>query len=65
MQDYKINSSRKLIEALSHYKVKCSKCGHVIILVKQKWTICKVCGTKVYKSKKDEFEDKLRKEMKK
>lgn len=50
----------KLIDKLSKHKAKC-KCGHVIIMVDKKVCICFWCGRKVYRSKKDEFEDKIKK----
>ena len=49
---------------LSKHKVKC-KCGHTIVLLERKYAICGWCGRNVYRSKKDEFEDKLKKEIKK
>ena len=54
----KHNTSRKYIEEISKYKIKCPYCGHVMILIKQKNVICQWCGHKVYKDKKDEFKDK-------
>lgn len=54
-----LETSEKYLNALNEYKVKC-KCGHVMILVKRKWDICSWCGRKVYRSKKDEFKDKIR-----
>ena len=60
----KCNNTDLAIQKLSEYRVKC-KCSHVIILINRPYTICNWCGRKVYRSKKDEFEDKLRKEIKK
>ena len=54
----------KFLEELSKHKVKC-KCGHTMIIINIPFDICTWCGRKVYRSKKDEFEDKLRREMKK
>ena len=51
------------MDKLSKFRVKC-KCGHTLILVSRKSEICTWCGRKVYRSKKDEFEDKLKKEIK-
>lgn len=58
------NNSEKFLNALSQYKVKC-KCGHVVIIIKRSWVMCSWCGRKIYRSKKDEFKDKLKKEIKK
>lgn len=42
------------------------RCGHRIIMTsKVDKTICSWCGNWVYKNKKDEFKDKLRKELRK
>lgn len=48
-----------ILDALSEYKVKC-KCGHVLTIIKVPYKLCNWCGRKVYRSKKDEFKDKLR-----
>lgn len=48
---------------ISQHKVKC-KCGHVIVMIDRPFKICNWCGKKVYRSKKDEFEDKLKKVIK-
>jgi len=50
-------------DVLSKHKVKC-KCGHVLVMINRKSDICSWCGRKVYRSKKDEFEDKLKKVIK-
>ena len=55
----KLETSEKFLNALNEYKVKC-KCGHVMIIVKREWDVCDWCGRKVYRSKKDEFKDKLK-----
>lgn len=52
-------NDNKLLKALSEHKVKC-KCGHVIIIIDLPYKICDWCGRKIYRSKKDEFKDKLR-----
>ena len=57
------NNKPMFINKLSKYKVKC-ECGHVLILVRKPYGICSWCGKKVYRSKKDEFEDKLSKSIK-
>ena len=49
---------------LNEHKVKC-ECGHTMILIDREYTICGWCGRKVYRSKKDEFKDKLKKEIRK
>ena len=54
------NNQRKMIEKLSNYKVKC-KCGHTTILISKSSDICTWCGRKIYRSKKDEFIEKLKK----
>lgn len=43
---------------LAEYRVKC-KCGHTVILLKDK-TICTHCGHWIYKDKKTEFMEKLK-----
>ena len=58
------STSIKFMEELSKHKVKC-KCGHVLVIVEKKCDICTWCGRKVYRSKKDEFEDKIKKIVKK
>ena len=60
----KCDISKELFDILSKYKVKC-KCGHVLTMVHRNYGICTWCGRKVYRSKKDEFEDKLKKEIRK
>lgn len=52
-----------MLEALSQYKVKC-KCGHVVVLIHRPYSICDWCGRKVYRSKRDEFKDKLERKLK-
>ena len=47
-------------EKLANFKIKC-KCGHVIVMVNRTYCICNWCGRKVYRSKRDEFKDKLKK----
>lgn len=42
---------------LAKYKVKC-KCGHVVILGKDK-VICSHCGNWIYRDKRTEFKEKL------
>lgn len=58
------NTSDKFIEKLADYKVKCKKCGHTMVLIDRAFAICDWCGTKVYRSKKDEFKDKIKKVIK-
>lgn len=52
------------INNIAKYKTKCSHCGHVIVMVYRKYCICDWCGHKVYRSKKDEFLDKMKKVIK-
>lgn len=59
----KRNNIEKFLCEISKFKVKC-KCGHVLVLINRKSEICGWCGRKVYRSKKDEFEDKLKKVIK-
>ena len=53
------------LEKLAQFKVKCKHCGHVVIMINKKKDICNWCGYYIYRSKKDEFEERLRSEMKK
>ena len=48
----------KFLNELNKHKVKC-KCGHILVIIDQPSLICDWCGRKVYRSKKDEFKDKL------
>ncbi len=59
-----MNNEIKFINILYKHKVKC-KCGHTLIMIDRKSDICGWCGRKVYRNKKDEFEDKLKKEIRK
>lgn len=59
----KCDNTIKFLDVVNKYKVKC-KCGHVLILINRPYDICNWCGRKVYRSKKDEFEDKLSKSIK-
>lgn len=45
-------------------KVKC-KCGHVISFISNNSIICNHCGRRVYASERQEFKDKLMKEINK
>lgn len=54
----------KYLKELDKHKVKCQNCGHSIYLIDRPFCICDWCGHKVYRSKKDEFEDKLKKVIK-
>jgi len=55
---------RRMTEEYDKVKYTC-KCGHrVIITNKQDKTICDWCGHYVFKSKKDEFEFRLKEKMK-
>lgn len=50
----------KYLDALNKYKAKC-KCGHIAIIYYRPFVICGWCGRKIYRSKKDEFLDKMKK----
>lgn len=58
------NNEEKLLDALNKAKVKC-KCGHVILMIRKSYEICTWCGRKVYRNKKDEFKEMLKKQIKK
>lgn len=56
-------SSRKEINRLmtySKYAIKCPRCLHSILTTREK-ALCNWCGIYVYKDKKEEFKDNLRK----
>lgn len=57
------NNTDEFLAVINKFKVKC-KCGHVLVMVNRPYDICNWCGRKVYRSKKDEFEDKLKKVIK-
>ena len=59
-----LNNDDVFIQKMVQYKVKCSHCGHTMYLVQRGWCICDWCGHKVYRSKKDEFLDKMKKVIK-
>lgn len=61
----KKNNSRDFLRVLSEYKVKCSRCGHIVVMIKRKKMMCNWCGATIYKNKKEEFKDKIRKELRK
>ena len=52
----------KIFKEISNFKVKCS-CGHTFATTKEK-DLCSWCGNYVYKDKKNEFAEKLMKEIK-
>ena len=54
----------KFLDAINKYKIKCQHCGHSILIIDRKFCICDWCGHKVYRSKKDEFLDKIKKVIK-
>ena len=58
------SNNKKFLDVISKFKVKC-ECGHVMVMVNKKSDVCDWCGRKVYRSKKDEFEDKLKKGIRK
>lgn len=45
-------------------RVKC-QCGHVLTFLSQHPVVCRVCGELVYPTKKCEFIEKMKKELKK
>ena len=56
-------SSRKEINRLMTYSkhaIKCPRCLHSILTTREK-ALCNWCGIYVYKDKKEEFKDNLRK----
>lgn len=52
----------KIFKEISNFKVKCS-CGHTFATTKEK-DLCSWCGNYAYKDKKNEFAEKLMKEIK-
>ena len=54
----------KFLDEINKYKVKCQFCGHTEILLSRPFIICGWCGHKVYRSKKAEFLDKMKKVIK-
>ena len=44
----------------SKYAIKCPRCLHSILTTREK-ALCNWCGIYVYKDKKEEFKDNLRK----
>lgn len=62
---FHVNGKKKskeeiLASILNNYKVKC-KCGHTLILIGRDKVICNHCGYYVYKDKKQEFQERMRK----
>lgn len=52
--------TKELEGVLANFKIKC-KCGHVTAFVsKSEKAICKHCGRLIYKNKKLEFMDKMK-----
>ena len=69
MQYLSYKEIKKYSSVMEQYKVKCN-CGHSVIVLpkhinKKGYSICSHCGKKIYCEKKDEFKDKLLREMKK
>lgn len=64
MKKNRKNNDDIFLQKMAQFKIKCSHCGHTMYLVNRNYCICDWCGHKVYRSKKDEFEDKLSKEIK-
>ena len=63
-KDTRYKEQIKLDEELAKYKVKC-KCGHKMVLIHADKVICSWCGYYVYKDKKTEFKEMIKKCMKK
>lgn len=51
-------------EEVVYVRVVC-KCSHALTFLKNRPRTCKYCGALVYPTKRSEFEDKLKKEMRK
>ena len=64
MGNFRLDKSLMTGEPIKLYKVKCV-CGHTISFLSNYKCICNHCGRMVYASKKNEFKDKLLKEIKK
>lgn len=64
MKKEKQDQVYRFMNKINQFRVKC-KCGHILVMVSKKSDICSWCGRKVYRSKKDEFEEKLKKKLKK
>lgn len=58
MNKYKEDTKR--FDAYSKARTLC-KCGHSLIVGRTGKTICNYCGRYVYKDKKKEFEERLKK----
>lgn len=68
MNNFNFNEMTAYIDAINKRKVKCD-CGHSLIILPKKfnkrgYNICTHCGNKVFKEQRDEFKDRLLKEMK-
>lgn len=60
-----IKKDIKTTQKLSNYKVKCKRCGHVLLLTRQNKKICSHCGYFVFKNEKDEFNYRMAEMLKK
>lgn len=61
-----MNVSDDYLEEIAKHKYPCSNCGRKMFIHRlNNYAICDHCGYKVYKSKKDEFRDKLKQAMRK
>ena len=58
------DNDTKKFNAMANDTIKC-KCGHSVLLGKNKRIICTFCGRWVFKDKKDEFEYRLRERLRK
>lgn len=59
-EDSRYLERRKLDEELAKHKVKC-KCGHTAIILDVDKIICSHCGHYIYKNKKLEFRERMKK----
>jgi ribosomal protein L37E len=62
---WKFNDIIKKEDEIAKFKVKCKNCGHIVVLVNAKKTICSHCGVWVFKNDKIEFEYRLKERMNK
>lgn len=62
----KEDSIQKLMNEMQKYKYQCKNCGRKVFIHKDlKKGICDWCGHVVYKRSKDEFKEKLLRELRK
>lgn len=58
------DTSDIMFAIITEAKKKCKHCGHTILLGNAKKKICNVCGYYVYRNKKLEFKERMRKYIK-